>query len=114
MAVTDVFPLTPSYSIPRKLRDRKVRQPVESGKMYVRSKGTDQWILDLVGIGSSADMTTLLNFYEAQATDIFKFQDKSFSPQVDRIVVFAAPPEWDEVGYEQFEWKCTLVETTLA
>ena len=114
MALTDVFPLTPSWPIERHLRDRKIRLQMDSGKQWVRSEGTDQWQLELAGLGGSADLTTLLNFYESMAHDIFKFEDKSFSPQIDRAVVFAAPPEWEESCYEYFTWRCVLLETTVA
>lgn len=114
MAVADIFPLTPNYPLERRLVDRKVRVRMESGKQYVRSRGTDLNSFELVGLGTSADKTTLHNFYEQQAKDVFTFQDKSFSPQVDRVVVFAAPPEWEETVFEAFHWRCTLIETTQA
>lgn len=114
MAASDIFPLTPSYPISRHLRDRKIRRFMESGKVYVRSRGTDQWQLELQGIGAAADLTTLSNFYEQQAKDVFTFQDKSFSPQVDRVMVFAGPPEWEETTYEYFLWRVRFLETTQA
>src|SRR5579859_1517579 len=114
MAAADNFPLTPYFPIPRKMVDRKLRQRMESGKLYVRSKGSDLMQLELTGLGTEADVTTLQNFYEQQALQIFTFQDLSFTPQVNRIVAFGAPLEFEEVMNAYFQWKCTLVETTLA
>lgn len=114
MAITDIFPLTPFFPLQRKKVDRKIRQRMESGKLYIRSKGTDLWQIDLTGLATSANIVTLQTFYEAQAQDIFTFQDKSFNPEVDRVVAFGATLQVDETAYEYFIWRVTLVETTLA
>jgi hypothetical protein len=114
MAASDIFPLIPSYPITRKKLDRKIRQRMESGKLYIRSKGTDPWQFDLVGIGSPDDVLTLEQFYELMAKDIFTFQDKSFTPEIDRVVAFGGTIEADETDNIYMIWKCTLIETTLA
>jgi hypothetical protein len=114
MAQADIFPLTPYWPITRQLVSLKVRRRMYSGKQYVRSYGTDLNLLELKGVGPAADLTTLQNFYEQQAKDVFTFPDKSFTPQVNRVVVFAAAPEWEEQGYQQFVWHCVLIETAGA
>src|SRR5690242_553952 len=109
MAITDIFPMTPIYPVQRDLYDRKVRVSMPDGDIKIRSRGTDPRLLSLTGWGTIDDQATLQAFYEAQATDVFTFQDKSFDPERDVTVRFASPPEWEEwFGY--MIWKCTLRE----
>jgi hypothetical protein len=109
MAVEDLFPLTPSYPVGRQLYDRKVRVEMPDGDIKVRSRGADPQLLELTGLGTIDDQTTLQEFYEAQATDIFTFTDNSFAIPRSVVVRFTAPPEWEE-SFGKMIWKCTLRE----
>jgi hypothetical protein len=109
MGVTDTFPLQNGYPVDRSLYDRKVRVLMPNGDTRIRSRGPDRKVFDLVGWGSPADFQTLIDFYEAQATDVFAWTDNSFSPARDRVVRFAAAPRWDE-SFAEMIWRCTLRE----
>jgi hypothetical protein len=109
MGTSDVFPLQPVYPIQRDPYDRKVRVPMPDGDIKIRSRGADPQTFALTGFGTIADQTTLQTFYEAQAADVFTFQDKSFSSERDVVVRFVAAPEWEE-WFEYMIWKCTLRE----
>jgi hypothetical protein len=121
MAITDIFPLTPYYPVEPQQRSRLVEQGVESGKVYKRSKGTDLWRCELQGTGSSADIQTLINFHAQMTTDVFTFEDKSFSSgQINRICVFRkrgadlSAIDYKNMSYEHWIWTALIEETTLA
>jgi hypothetical protein len=112
--VTDLFPLAPYWPLGRLLRSRKVLQEMESGKIYVRSKGSDLRVFNLAGECSVAEYESLLTFYEAHAVCGCTLHDESYSPAQDWPVVFTAPPDFEESTYDTVRWTCTLRQTTTA
>jgi len=108
----DAFPLTPFYPVGETSVSRKVRLQLESGKQYVRAKGTDLTVWELTGRCSGAERKTLLDFYELHAVCGCTFSDAEYTPAEDHIVQFQAKPEIQRAGYENFVWKCSLTETT--
>ena len=110
--VTDLFPLSPFWPLGRPLRSRKVLQEMESGKVYVRSKGSDLRVFNLTGQCSVAEYEDLLEFYEAHAVCGCTLHDQSYSPAQDWLVMFTAPPDFEESTYDTVVWTCTLRQTT--
>ena len=112
--VTDLFPLQPFWPIGRPLHSRKIVREMESGKVYVRSKGADLRVFELAGKCIFADLETLLQFYETHAVCGCTLHDGSYSPAQDWQVMFVAPPEWEEGTHNTVVWSCTLRHTTTA
>jgi hypothetical protein len=112
--VTDLFPLDPVWPIGRPLQSRKMREEMDSGKIYVRSEGTDLRVFNLAGQCSVADYESFLTFYEAHAVCGCTLHDESYSPAQDWQVMFTAPPDFEESTYDTVVWSCTLRQTTTA
>ena len=110
----DLFPLDPFYPIGESSVSRKVRLQVESGNQFIRAQGTDLTRWELTGRCSAAERKTLLLFYELHAVCGCTFRDADYSPAEDHVVQFEERPEIQRAEYEDFVWKCTLVETTVA
>jgi len=112
--VTDLFPLQPFWPIGRPLHSRKIVREMESGKVYVRSKGADLRVFDLAGQCSVAEAETFLQFYETHAVCGCTLHDQSYTPHQDWQVMFVAPPDFTEPTHDTVVWSCTLWQTTTA
>jgi len=112
--VTDVFPLAPFWPIGRPLHSRKIVREMESGKVYVRSKGADLRVFELAGQCTIAEYQSLVEFYESHAVCGCTLHDESYSPAQDWQVMFVAPPDFEEGTFNTVIWSCTLWQTTTA
>lgn len=87
---------------------------MESGKLYVRSRGTDIWSAEITGVGSPSEITTLKNFHANHVKDTFTFEDKTQSPTINRTCVFLSNLRVNYLGNARYEWRCLIAETTTA
>lgn len=111
----DAFPLTPFWPLNEPPGvSRKIRLPLASGKMYIRSQGTDLPVWELTGECSLAERVTLLQFYELHACCGCTLTDERYSPAEDHVVQFQEKPDFKQSAYGRVIWTCTLVETTVA
>ena len=107
----DRFPLTPRYPLRVSRIDRKQRVRVASGQVFVRSEGDDLEVFELEGLATSAQMRTLLDFYEAHARVGCTFRDATFDPARHHRVQFAARPRYEVALFQSFVWSVQLVVT---
>lgn len=109
MATSDAYPLTPDYVLTRSKESNVLRGRVESGREYLRQKGAPRRVFDVVHQRrSKADWVSLENFRLKLMTDFFSFTDPSNSRVFS--VYFHTEPVYEEVGNEQVNMKCQLIE----
>lgn len=106
----DAFPVRPDYPIPRTLVDAKIRTPLQSGNVHIRSDAPALVTLELHGEAGYDELDAFLAFYESLAETAFYFADEAFDPIVYRLVKFTGPPTWMENNSDTVVWQCTLQE----
>lgn len=113
MASSDTFPVTPDYTLTRTREANLLRGRVESGREYFRSKGAPRrMFVVLCNRRAKADWNSLENFRHRLLADFFTFTDPTTGRKYS--VYFDGEPQYDEVGNEEFNIRCQLVEAVGA
>jgi hypothetical protein len=118
MAESDIFPddvgINPDWAGDEDSISRKVVREMASGKVYVRSYGTDIPVWNLTGKCTGAERLALIQFYEAKVAEGFTFRNQFVNPSEDQMVVMTTRPRFTPIGLDCFMWELTLKETTTA
>lgn len=112
MSQYDTFPVDADYSVTRSKESNVLSAKLDSGRLYLRQKGPPRRIIDLVfNRRSRVDWASIENFRLAHMSDFFTWLDKSAEPGPRSYsVYFNTEPTYEEVGNEQVNIKCQLIE----
>ena len=112
MSQYDTFPVDADFTVTRTKESNVLSAKLDSAREYFRQKGPPRRVFTLVfNRRSRVDWASIENFRLAHMTDFFTWLDKSAEPaQRSYSVYFNTEPIYEEVGNEQVNIKCELIE----
>ena len=109
MSVSDVFPVSPDYTVTRTIQPNLLRARLESGRELLRQKSALQRVFTLIfNRRAKVDWEVIEQFRLQMLTDFFTFHDETVNRNFS--VHFDSEPVFEETGYEEHTIRLQLIE----